>query len=184
MPPFLQNLYSDHERIRKMLEGLVELLDARDRRGEAPDATIDFGMTRWMEYLDDNHHRREEHLYSQLRSISPETAREAESLSRQHSELERHMHGLVELFSDKAQNNEQKPGEACRAMVDHYIQHLQWEEKIFFPLAIRALRKNDWQRIEEAWEREMAQEPWKQMARNVAMESFEAQVQKSTQSDR
>lgn len=171
MPPFLHQLYADHDRIRQLLTNLSRQLQMMTQGAETLDAALDLGMTGWMDYLDEVHHSREEHLYSRLRMRAPEAAANVESLGWQHSELERHLGTLARVFGSSADcEGEQRRLliENCQSMVNDYLHHLKWEEEYFFPVARMQLREHDWEEVAQEWEQENTR-PYHDLARDSAM---------------
>lgn len=171
MPPFLRQLYADHDRIRRLLTDLSRQLQYMARGAKPPDAALDLGMAGWMDYLDEVHHSREEHLYSRLRMRAPEEATQVESLGWQHSELERHLTNLAQVFGDATRCTGSARAnlvESCQLMINDYLKHLKWEEEYFFPLARQQLREHDWDEVAQEWEEENTR-PFHDLARDAAM---------------
>lgn len=167
MHSFLRQLYEDHDRSRQTLQGLLRSLESATPTSAQTDAATSFGLERWMKYLDEEHHRREEHLYSYLRRVAPEAAMALESLCRQHNELERHMVMLARLFEDAGtdesdfdsnRSHDADPAaqrlQAYQRMVDYYFAHLRWEESYLFPCAREQLSAHDWDVVAANWARE------------------------------
>ncbi|MEN8719826.1 MAG: hemerythrin domain-containing protein [Oceanococcaceae bacterium] len=162
MHSFLRQLYEDHDQSRQTLQGLLRSLESATPTRAQPDAATSFGLESWMKYLDDEHHRREEHLYSYLRRVAPEAAMAVESLSRQHNELERHMVTLAALFEDAEADESglddngttaMQRLQAFRGMVENYFAHLRWEETHLFPCARQQLSAHDWDVVAANWAR-------------------------------
>lgn len=184
MPPFLRQLYADHDRIRRLLTDLSRQLQAMTQGGDALDATLDLGMAGWMDYLDEVHHSREEHLFSRLRMRSPESAAEVESLGWQHSELERHLEDLSRVFGNAAECTGARRAElleSCQLMVNDYLHHLKWEEENFFPLARQQLREHDWAEVAKEWEEDNTR-PYRDLARDAAMHAVSERLASGTPS--
>lgn len=176
MPPFLQQLYSDHEHIRDLLRSLHCHLDELEASDRPVDDLLNFGLSSWKDFLDETHHSKEEYVYSRLRQRAPACVPIIQSLALQHNELERHMEGIARSFSVMAQNSRDSRNamiEAGRELLDEYLRHLEWEEQSFFPLARRYLQGKDWSDIEAEWGHDNHNQ-WREISHEVALQAFQA----------
>ena len=178
MPSFLQQLYKDHERIRELLATYSRHL-AELRAGDTlADDTLEFGLARWVEFLDETHHSKEEHAFSRLRQRAPEVIPLVESLARQHNELERHMETVSGAFASLrlyALCDRDSVLDTGQAMLDDYLRHLEWEEETFFPLARQHLQPEDWEQIEKDWA-DGNHNPWRELAQDAAFVALEERI--------
>lgn len=176
MSDLLEQLYADHEHIRELLGSLHHHLDEVATAGRSNNQLLSFGLSRWKDFLDETHHSKEEYVFSKLHRRALETTPAVRSLALQHNELERHMQCLTRAFSVM---HEQDPAShtaminAGHQMLNEYLNHLQWEEDVFFPLARHHLHANDWRDIETEWARDN-HNPWREISQGAALQAFAA----------
>ena len=137
------------------MAGLLDVLErqiAVFREGEYPDyeiieAVVDYCLT----YPDLCHHPKEDLVYQALRETDPEAAESIGDLLADHRELAT----LTRRFADAVQQGLQEsrmPRESfanlATGFIDAYRRHMEMEETLFFPAALRSIGETDWAEID------------------------------------
>ena len=137
------------------MAGLLDVLErqiAVFREGEYPDyeiieAVVDYCLT----YPDLCHHPKEDLVYQALRETDPEAAESIGDLLADHRELAT----LTRRFADAVQQVLQEsrmPRESfanlATGFIDAYRRHMEMEETLFFPAALRSIGETDWAEID------------------------------------
>lgn len=149
-PPSVERLLAEHARLRAMLAVFERQLNlfARD---DAPDYAILGESLAWCrDYINTCHHPKEEALLERLRERDPESVAACTDLSEQHTNLGTTTEWLIKLFEAAAKGNvfvRAELVEAGERLVRELREHLDWEERHFFPRLNRELKDNDWSAV-------------------------------------
>ena len=150
MPHPMETLQIEHKRIRRLLDLLEEQTVVIEEAGEPDYELIKEILDYFLIYPDLCHHPRENLVLEKLRARAPDAAREVGALDAEHEGLSRQFHD----FSHAVMNlmlEVEVPREAlvrlARAFVDDERRHMEEEERVFFPAALRHLTDEDWDDI-------------------------------------
>jgi len=151
LPRMMQQLTRDHGNMARLLDVLQVELD-HYKAGN----TIDFEIvSRIVDYVVNfpelRHHLREDLVFRHLAERDPASGHRVKSIMAEHCDLA----ALSRKFS-AALRNLQRDAEMPRAwlvsLFESFIAanrgHMEREEELYFPLAMRNLTAADWQRIE------------------------------------
>lgn len=143
-------LLAEHKRLRAMLDVFEEEL-AAFARDAAPDYNILSESIAWCrDYINTCHHPKEDALLDKLRQRDPEGAAQCTDLSGQHIGLGESTEKLARFF-DAAGGGTIFPRDelvqAGEALVRECRDHLDWEERHFFPRLERNLTASDWDQV-------------------------------------
>ncbi len=154
MPAILQLLQRDHRnisRLLRVLEGQLSAFEAADPVDY--DVIVDI-LDYCRSYPDRYHHPLEDRVLETLQFRDGDAAEQVGDLAAQHAALAAETDAALTLFLD-ARNGKQvsrdELNRAARAFLSHYQQHIAAEDGFFFPAAEKALREQDWQDLENAW---------------------------------
>lgn len=147
----------EHRAIAAVCAGLREQA-ARARAGSAPDFPFIESMFHYLRAFPAqlHHPKEEQYLFARLRLRTEEANDTIESLEAEHeaggrllAELEAHAAQMRAEGGDATQRA--AFGEAIDRFVDAQWNHLNAEEKLILPAALRHLRDEDWAEIERAF---------------------------------
>ena len=137
------------------MAGLLDVLErqiAVFREAEDPDydiieAVVDYCLT----YPDLCHHPKEDLVYHALRACDPEAAASVGDLLADHRELatltRRFADAVQEVLQDARMSRESLANLAMD-FIDAYRRHMEMEENLFFPAALRSIGETDWAEID------------------------------------
>ena len=96
------------------------------------------------------HHPKEDVIFEKLKSRNPTAAAKIGDLHHEHKEeanrLRRVSQAVDRVLSDQDLVR-RNVAEIIREFIDHERQHMEKEERIFFPVALNVLRPQDWAEI-------------------------------------
>lgn len=135
-------------RVLNALEHQLAIFD----RGEQPDYDVLLASAEYFTgFPNRRHHPKEDLIFRKLKIMDPAAAESIGDLEAEHEELA----GLAGHFREGVENileDVEVPRKAFDAMLRHFIRdqrrHIQMEEEIIFPLALRVLGPRDWAEIE------------------------------------
>lgn len=147
MTKVIEALREEHRHVAMLLDALEREMAAFDR-GEVPDyplvnEILDYFAT----YPDRYHHPKEDLVLARLRERDPEAAARVGELEAEHRELAeatRTLAALVEAVLEESEVERERVHEAGRDFVRRQREHMEREERDFFPAADRALHGADW----------------------------------------
>ena len=143
-------LRQEHRNIEKMLRVLERELSVFDR-GAQPNYEAILGVIEYLkDYPDSCHHPKEDVIFEKLKSRNPTAAAKIGDLHHEHKEeanrLRRVSQAVDRVLSDQDLVR-RNVAEIIREFIDHERQHMEKEERIFFPVALNVLRPQDWAEI-------------------------------------
>ena len=137
------------------MAGLLDVLErqiAVFREAEDPDydiieAVVDYCLT----YPDLCHHPKEDLVYDALRACDPEAAAGVGDLPADHRELAtltRRFADAVQQVLQESRMPRERFANLATGFIDAYRQHMEMEETLFFPAALRSIGETDWAKID------------------------------------
>lgn len=150
MSEVIWKLREDHKKLARLLDLLARETRVFDA-GERPDyELVDIILEYIINYPDLFHHPIEDMVMAKLRQRDPDAADSVGNLEVEHEKLG----GLTRRFAAAVHNimqDEQLPRDWFVDVASEYLsfqrRHMQMEEVLFFPAALRALGKSDWDEI-------------------------------------
>ena len=151
MTQMIEILREEHRNIEKLLLVLEQELTIFDRR-ERPDyevmrAVIDY----FQDYPDRCHHPKEDLIFARLQARDPDGAANIGDLEAEHRKgaqrLWRLAHTVESILTDHDLLRETFD-KVVHDFIDSERQHIDMEEHLFFPAALKTLRPEDWTAIE------------------------------------
>lgn len=153
MTDVIRILQREHASIATLVRSLEWQL-AEFERGKNPDYDVIKGIINYfLTFPDIYHHPKEDIIFAQLKSADPASASLVGDLRRDHEQLSvrtrQFADGITAVLREA-----QVPRESLlrwgRDFIELQRQHMDMEETVFFPTAIKALKAQDWQAIDEA----------------------------------
>lgn len=155
IPDVITALDRDHANIAKLLEILESEILAIEV-GKTPDYYMLKKIMRYMtQYPDEFHHPKEDRIFARLATRRPEIRADIEEISKEHATIGsagQKLNGLLRSSDIDSVNVREALAAAGLDYVRTLREHMLMEEGIFFPLAMEALTKEDWQQIDESIE--------------------------------
>jgi hemerythrin-like domain-containing protein len=151
MTKIIEVLRDEHRNIEKLLVVLEQELAVFDRR-ERPDyeilhATIDY----FQEFPDRCHHPKEDLIFTILKARDPAAAETVGDLQGDHRKGSQRLQRLAQVVTSILTDHDllrQSVDAVVHDFVDSERVHMQWEERLFFPAALKALQPEDWAEID------------------------------------
>jgi hemerythrin-like domain-containing protein len=151
MPKIIDILLEEHQNIEKLLlvlEHELELFDASAR----PDYEILQTIIQYFQdYPESCHHPKEEMIFKKLQLRDPAAAKVFGDVAAEHevetARLRRFARAVASVLADQEFLRESFHL-AVHDFIAHQRRHLEKEERLLFPAAIKALRREDWAEID------------------------------------
>jgi len=154
----LSMIRDEHRSIAAVLHALGLLLGQSSPEGRSPDFRILRGAIYYLRAFPEtlHHPKEEEFLFSGLRVRAPELTQTLDDLEREHAAGAAQLQRLADAVEAYALNPASAPvalREAYEAFAVAQRQHIATEERIVLPAAAQLLTGEDWNRIAEAFGR-------------------------------
>jgi len=140
-------LRQDHRNLAKLLKALERQVllfeDGEEADLDIVKAVLDYCLT----YPDLCHHPKEDVVLRRLTVRAPEAAVRVGDLQAEHETLSastRRFATALHHLTHSAVRPQDWFGRAARSFLESYWQHMELEETVFFPLALRELNDEDW----------------------------------------
>lgn len=151
MAEVIRALRKEHANIGQLLDILERQVKVFDQGG-LPDYDIVEGVIDYFQsYPDLYHHPKEDLVYQKLQQRDPAAAEKVGDLRKEHEELAsrtREFAAAVQAVLDEAQVARQSFAEWARRFIGLQRNHMQNEERVFFPAAEQSLSAEDWAEIQ------------------------------------
>ncbi|MFQ5954517.1 MAG: hemerythrin domain-containing protein [Kiloniellales bacterium] len=152
MVEVVRQLQQEHASMARLLD-VLERQIAVFRRGGGPDydiieAVVDYCLI----YPDQCHHPKEDLVFQALQGRDPEAAESVGDLLADHEHLAtltRRIADAVRHILQDSRMSREWFAQLTMSFIDAYRQHMEMEEKLFFPAALRSLSREDWAEIDQ-----------------------------------
>lgn len=154
----LNIIREEHSALAAVLRSILLLLAHYRRKGTQPDFATMRAMLFYIdEFPEQRHHRKESQLlFPKLRARTPLARDLLDRLDDDHGHGERKVRALEHdllAFEMLGEPRREAFEQAARRYVDFYMAHMRLEEDQVLPLAERVLTRDDWEELDEAFER-------------------------------
>ena len=151
MSKVVWKLREDHRNMARLLNLVGREIDVFEK-GEHPDyELIETILDYLMNFPDHLHHPVEDMIYRKLEARDPEAVKSIGDLTGEHERLYQSIHrffaALQNVLQDETLPRDWFSGVA-REYHDSLLRHMQMEEVLFLPAAMRALSAEEWKEIE------------------------------------
>jgi len=148
----------EHSALAAVLRSILLLLTHHRRKGTQPDFAALRAMLFYIdEFPEKRHHRKESQLlFPKLRARTPLSRDLLDRLDDDHGHGERNIRALEHdllAFEMLGEPRREAFEQAAQRYVDFYMAHMRLEEEQVLPLAERVLTRDDWEELDEAFER-------------------------------
>jgi hemerythrin-like domain-containing protein len=151
MPKIIEILLEEHQNIEKLLLVLEHELDLFDR-GARPDYEILQSIIQYFQdYPESCHHPKEEMIFAKLQARDPDAARGFGDVEAEHELETKRLRSFARAVDSVLADQEflrENFHLAVRDFIAHQRQHLEKEERLLFPAAVKSLQPEDWAAID------------------------------------
>ncbi|WP_036019541.1 hemerythrin domain-containing protein [Bradyrhizobium sp. WSM1743] len=146
-------LLREHRNIDLLLVALQRELEIFEK-GIRPDYEVIRAIISYFEvYPEVYHHPQEDLIFSKLKSRDPDAAAIVGDLALEHQEVIDRLHHFARAIDAILADRDllrQDVGNIIRDFIIRERHHMMWEERDFFPAALKALSARDWTEIASA----------------------------------
>ncbi|MBH5398945.1 hemerythrin domain-containing protein [Bradyrhizobium sp. CNPSo 4010] len=146
-------LLREHRNIDLLLVALQRELEIFEK-GIRPDYEVIRAIISYFEvYPEVYHHPQEDLIFSKLKSRDPDAAAIVGDLALEHQEVIDRLHHFARAIDAILADRDllrQDVGNIIRDFILRERHHMMWEERDFFPAALKALSAQDWTEIASA----------------------------------
>jgi hemerythrin-like domain-containing protein len=151
MSRIIELLIEDHRNIETLLRVLEQELEVFDR-SERPDYEILQAIIQYFQdYPDSCHHPKEDLVFEKLKVRDPAAAKSIGDVEAEHhvetERLQRFSQALEAILADQ-EFLRQNFDNVVHDFIEHQRKHMDKEERLLFPAAVKALRPEDWTDID------------------------------------
>ena len=154
MTRIIETLREEHRNIEELLLVLEHELSVFDRN-ERPDYEVIQGVIRYFEdYPDCCHHPKEDMIFDKLKLRDFVAAESVGDLEAEHQNEGKRLRRVAQVVRSILTDHDilrQTFHNTMRDFIDLERKHLEMEERVLFPIAIKTLRPEDWAHIEAVW---------------------------------
>ena len=151
MTEIIRVLRHEHGNITRLLKALERQIVVFDQAGEPDYDIIDGVIDYLLSYPDLYHHPKEELVLAKLRERDPAAADAVGDLRNEHEEIAartREFAAGVRAVLEEAQVPRGSLDRWAQNFIGLQLRHLEMEEMMFFPAALKALTPEDWAELE------------------------------------
>lgn len=152
MSKIIEILRREHQNIEKLLLVLEEELKAFDH-GEPPDYEILQTIVEYFQdYPEHYHHPKEDIVFDKLKVRDPTLARRIGNVKAEHQTEGNRLREFAQAVEDILAGREflrQTFHNLAHDFIAHQREHMDKEERLLFPAALKALRPADWAEIDK-----------------------------------
>jgi hemerythrin-like domain-containing protein len=151
MPKIIDLLLEEHQNIEKLLRVLEHELEIFDRSGRPDYEILQTIIQYFQDYPEKCHHPKEEMIFDKLKARDAVAAKRFGDVEAEHEVETRRLRNFARAVDSVLADQEflrESFHLAVHDFIEHQRQHLQKEEQLLFPAAIKALRRQDWAEID------------------------------------
>src|ERR1700688_3929980 len=147
MPKIIDILLEEHQNIEKLLLILEHELEIFDSSGRPDYEILQTIIQYFQDYPESCHHPKEEMIFEKLKARDPAAAKRFGDVEADHGVEAKRLRSFA-LAVDSILADQEFLREsfhlAVHDFIEHQRQHLEKEERLLFPAAVKALRSEDW----------------------------------------
>jgi hemerythrin-like domain-containing protein len=151
MPKIIDILLEEHQNIEKLLLVLEHELEVFDRSGRPDYEILQTIIQYFQDYPERCHHPKEEMIFEKLKARDPAATKRFGDVEAEHEIEARRLRSFARAVDSVLADQEilrESVHLAVHDFIEHQRQHLEKEERLLFPAALKALRKEDWAEID------------------------------------
>lgn len=152
MPRVIEILLEEHRNIKTLLHVLEQELKLFDR-ADRPDYQIFQAIIEYFQaYPENYHHPKEDVVYKKLELRDPAIAKGIGDVEAEHEVETARLREFAQAVEDVLGGSElprQTFHNVVHEFIEHQRRHMEKEERLLFPAAVKSLRPEDWAEIDE-----------------------------------
>jgi hemerythrin-like domain-containing protein len=151
MPKIIDILLDEHQNIEKLLLVLEHEFEVFDRSGRPDYEILQSIIQYFQDYPESCHHPKEEMIFEKLKLRDPAAAKRFGDVEAEHGLEAKRLRSFARAVDYILADQEflrESFHLAVHDFIEHQRQHLQKEERLLFPAAVKALRSDDWAEID------------------------------------
>ena len=151
MSNIIQILLEEHRNIDKLLLVLEHELEVFDRSEEPDYELLQAVIEYFQDYPESCHHPKEDMVFEKLKLRDPAAANRIGDVEAEHQIETLRLRRLVEAVEEILAGREflrQTFHDVVHDFIKHQRQHMDKEERLLFPAAVKGLRPDDWAEID------------------------------------
>lgn len=151
MPKIINVLLEEHQNIEKLLLVLEHELEIFDRCGRPDYEILQTIIQYFQDYPESCHHPKEEKIFEKLKARDPAAAKRFGDVEADHGVEAKRLRSFARAVDSILADQEflrESFHLAVHDFIEHQRQHLEKEERLLFPAAVKALRSEDWAEID------------------------------------
>lgn len=151
MSNIIQILLEEHRNIDKLLLVLERELEVFDRSEEPDYEILQAVIQYFQDYPENCHHPKEDMVFEKLKMRDPAAANRVGDAEADHQVETMRLRRLVEAIEEILAGREflrQTFHDVVHNFIEHQRQHMDKEEGLLFPAAVKGLRPEDWAEID------------------------------------
>jgi hemerythrin-like domain-containing protein len=151
MPKIIDILLEEHQNIEKLLLVLEHELEVFDRSGRPDYEILQSIIQYFQDYPESCHHPKEEMIFEKLKARDSAAAKRFGDVEADHGVEAKRLRSFARAVDYILADQEflrESFHLAVHDFIEHQRQHLEKEERLLFPAAVKALRSEDWAEID------------------------------------
>lgn len=151
MSNIIQILLEEHRNIDKLLLVLEHELEVFDRSEEPDYEILQAVIQYFQDYPESCHHPKEDMVFEKLKVRDSAAANRIGDVEAEHQVETKRLRRLVEAVEEILAGREflrQTFHDVVHDFIEHQRQHMDKEERLLFPAAVKGLRPDDWADID------------------------------------
>jgi hemerythrin-like domain-containing protein len=152
MSKIIEILLEEHRNIDKLLLVLEQELEVFDRSEGSDYEILQAVIQYFQDYPENCHHPKEDMVFEKLKLRDPAASKRIGDVEAEHHVEADRLRRFAQAVEDVLAGRELPRQSFHNVMLDfieHQRQHMDKEERLLFPAAVKALRPEDWTEIEQ-----------------------------------
>jgi hemerythrin-like domain-containing protein len=151
VPKIIDILLEEHQNIEKLLLVVEHELGVFDRGGRPDYEILQTIIQYFQDYPESCHHPKEEVIFAKLKGRDPAAAQRVGDVEGEHAVETRRLGSFARAVESILADQEflrENFHLAVHDFIEHQREHLEKEERLLFPAALKALQAEDWAAID------------------------------------
>jgi hemerythrin-like domain-containing protein len=151
MPKIIDILLEEHQNIEKLLRVAERELEVFDHGGRPDYEILQTIIQYFQDYPESCHHPKEEKIFEKLKARDAAAAERFGDVEAEHGLEAKRLRTFARAVDYVLADQEflrESFHLAVHDFIEHQRQHLEKEEQLLFPAAVKALRREDWAEID------------------------------------
>jgi hemerythrin-like domain-containing protein len=151
MSRVIEILLEEHRNIKKLILVLEQELEVFDHSDQPDYEILQAIIEYFQDYPESYHHPKEDMVFKKLKMRDPAVANRIGDVEAEHQVEINRLRQLAQAVENILAGREflrQTFHDVVRDFIEHQRQHMDKEERLLFPAAVKALRAEDWAEID------------------------------------